>query len=247
MSARDGRRAGRGSRGRAGLRLAAVAAVLLLGAPLARAQEDTRDEFWPEIDGFVQLDERTRLFLLGSLAKNADVDLSEATVGVHADFSLAPIARKWLRDTPDVLRKRYLSFRVGYRYGWDLTTPREYEEHRLVFEVTGRFAAPGRTLLSNRNRLDLRKVDGESSWRFRERLRLEKDFALGRRTITPYVMAEVFWDSRYDAWTRQRYHAGVEWSLAKSAVLDTSYCRQNDSRASVAHVDAVGLALSLYF
>jgi hypothetical protein len=36
-------------------------------------------------------------------------------------------------------------------------------------------------------------------------------------------------------------------SLAKSAVLDTSYCRQEDSRSSVARVNAAVLALDLYF
>ena len=47
--------------------------------------------------------------------------------------------------------------------------------------------------------------------------------------------------------TRQRYDFGIDWPVGKRPVLDTYYCRQNDSRSGVAHVDAVGLALQLFF
>ena len=60
-------------------------------------------------------------------------------------------------------------------------------------------------------------------------------------------MAEFFYDSRYDAWNRQRYFVGIEWPLVRRSILDTYYCRQNDSRSSIAHVDAFGLALNLFF
>jgi hypothetical protein len=146
-----------------------------------------------------------------------------------------------------MLKSRHLAFRVGYRYGWDRTEPREYEEHRVVLEATGRFPGPWRSVLADRSRVDLRDVDGVRSGRFRNRLRLEHDVALGRRTLTPYAMAEVFYDSRYDAWTRQRYQLGVEWTLVGRSVVDTFYCRQDDSRSSVAHVNAAGLALNFYF
>ena len=60
-------------------------------------------------------------------------------------------------------------------------------------------------------------------------------------------MAEFFYDSRCDAWSRQRYSFGVEWPIGKTPILDTYYSRQNDSRSSIAHVNAVGVVLTLFF
>lgn len=225
----------------------AGALALLLPARLSAQDESTRDELWPELDAYVELSGGSRLFLLAALARNREVDFAEGMVGAHVDLFVAPLARGWLRHTPDVQKRRYLSFRVGYRYAWDLDDREEYEEHRVVLEATGRFTGPLRSVLVNRSRADLRHLDGEWSWRYRNRTRLERDLALGRHTVTPYAMVEFFYDSRYDAWNRQRYFAGVEWPLFGAAILDTYYCRQNDSRASVAHVNALGLALNLYF
>jgi hypothetical protein len=60
-------------------------------------------------------------------------------------------------------------------------------------------------------------------------------------------MAELFYDSRYDEWNRKRYFVGIEWPIGRTSVLDSYYYRQDDSRSSIAHVNAVGLALNLYF
>ncbi len=225
-----------------------LGAFAWLSSPSLRAQDDvTRDEFWPEVDAYANLDGRSRLFFLATVSRNRDVDFSEGMVGAHVDFFLKPLARSWLRHTPDVQKRRYLTFRAGYRYAWDMNDPEEYEEHRILFEATGRFPSFGRSALINRSRLDLRNVNGEWSWRYRNRSRLEREIVFGPRTAAAYIMAEFFYDRRYDAWTRQRYFGGVEWPLGGQTILDTYYCRQNDSRSSVAHVNAFGLALNLFF
>jgi len=53
--------------------------------------------------------------------------------------------------------------------------------------------------------------------------------------------------SRQEDWSRKRYSAGVEWLVGHTAVLDTYYCRQDDSHSSPEHVNAFGLALNLFF
>ncbi len=224
----------------------AGATVLLAAAPLQAQEDTTRDEFWPEVDAYWTLSDRSRLFLLATLARNREVDFAEGMVGGHVDFFLKPLARQRLRDTPDVIKRRYLAFRLGYRYAWDLDDRDEYEEHRILFETTGRYPLE-RFLLINRNRLDVRDLDGAWSWRYRNRTRLERDIPLGSRAVTPYAMVEFSYDSRYDAWNRQRYFGGIEWPVGGKSILDTYYCRQDDSRSSVGHVNAFGLALNLFF
>jgi hypothetical protein len=138
---------------------------LLLALPgRAAGQElpdDTRNEFWPELDAYVQLSDRTRLFFLASLTNARESKYREMMVGGHVDVAVKPI-RSSLRHTPDVLKRRYLSMRAGYR-------------------------------------------------------------------------------------TRERYFAGIEWPIGKTAVLDSYYVRQDDSRSSPAHVNALGLAFNLFF
>jgi Protein of unknown function (DUF2490) len=230
-----------------GLALVATLMVLASAVP-ARARDDsTRDEFWPEVDAYVGLGEGSRLFFLASVTRNREDDVLEGMVGGHVDFVLKPILRASLHDSPDVFKRRYLAFRAGYRYAWDLQDNGSYREHRGVLEVTARTPSLRGFVFMNRNRLDLREVEGEGSWRYRNRTRVERDLALGARAATPYVMAEFFYDSRYHAWSRQRYFAGIEWPLGKMPILDTYYCRQNDSHSSVAHVNAFGLAINLFF
>ncbi len=198
-----------------GLRALGVLALFLVAAPLSAQEDDTRREWWPEVDAYVGLNERSRLFFLATSSRNRGEDLREGMVGAHADLFLKPFGRPWLARSPDAVKRHYMVFRAGYRYFWDMTGSSGYWEHRMLLEGTARH--------------------------------LERDLGLGSRVATPYVMAEFYYDSRYDAWNRQRYLFGIEWPIGKRPVLDTCYWRQNDSRSSVAHVDAVGLALNLFF
>jgi hypothetical protein len=228
--------------------LVVAAALAALGSTTTRADDDTRNEFWPELDAYVRLNDRTRLFFLASVSRAREADYTEGMVGGHVDLALKPLLRHPLRETPDVLKHRYLSFRAGYRYAWDLDGGADaYREHRGIFEATVRIPLPAHVTLLDRNRFDLRNVNGETSWRYRNRVRVERDWPAWSGVVTPYAMVDLFYDSRYDAWTRQRYVAGIEWPLAKSAILDTSYTRQDDARGSPAHVNAFGLALNLFF
>jgi hypothetical protein len=228
--------------------IGAFLGALVLGAPLAAPQDGTtRWEWWPEVDAYVGLGERSRLFFLATSSRNRGEDLREGMVGAHADLFVKPFGRPWLVNTPDAVKRHYLAFRAGYRYAWDMTGRSGYWEHRMLLEGTARYRPVHGFVFVNRNRLDVRDVNGDWSWRYRNRSRLERDLKLGSRVATPYAMAEFYYDSRYDAWNRQRYFFGIEWPIGKTPVLDSYYCRQNDSRSSVAHVNAVGLALNLYF
>ena len=110
----------------------------------------------------------------------------------------------------------------------------------------------------DRNREDVRFLKGDFSFRYRNRLTIEREFELKKRTITPYVSGEVFYDTRYDTWNRNRLATGVQISLSRGplrkmllpkcqVILDLYYLRQNDSRSDTKHVNAIGVALTLYF
>jgi Protein of unknown function (DUF2490) len=101
--------------------------------------------------------------------------------------------------------------------------------------------------VSDRNRVDLRSVDGAHSVRYRNRPLVERELGIGTYRLTPYTSAEIYYDNRYDAWTRRRYLVGIQAPFHPRAMLDTYYSRQDDDRSEPAHVNALGLALNLFF
>ena len=212
----------------------------------AGAADNTR-EFVPEVNAFVRLSDKTRLFLLGDMTRNLTTDKSEGELGAHLDFTLKPTLRSHLSEA-NWVRDRYLWARVGYVA---LSTPDSRssgpKERRGILEITGRVPLPNEVWLVNRGRVDLRDLEGQSSsQRYRLRMGIEREFAAGGTAIVPYAQAEVFYDTRYDTWNRQLYQVGAEIELAKAWRIEPYYARQNDTRPSAAHVDRVGLVLKYY-
>jgi hypothetical protein len=237
-------------------RFVAVLAVLALwGAGVARAQDDTRTDLWLELDAYVDVAHHGRVMFMAKADESNATGYREGTVGVSADIFAKRLVRGLLQDHPDVSKRRRVAFRAGYRYYWDIDdAPGGSSEHRWMLDGTvrgnlDRWSAGvfKTTSVVNRSRMEWRDVNDESSWRFRNRTRFEGDIQTGSRATTAYLMVEFFYDSRYDEWNRQRYYAGVDWPVHNKAVVDTYYCRQNDSRASVAHENAWGVTLQVYF
>lgn len=211
----------------------------------AQATSETRKEFWPEVDVFVELNPKVRLFFLGTITRSRETRANiEGQVGAHVDYFFHP--RFFVRG--------------GYRRVTSLGDEEDpYDEHRLILEQTFRLPVPAGLLLSDRNRGDLRWVNGEFSARYRNRLTLEREFKVWERALTPYASGELYYDSRFDTWNRNRYAFGLQIAVTrgapvakfispkKSMVLDLYFMRQNDSRSQPTHVNALGLTVNLYY
>jgi hypothetical protein len=80
---------------------ALLSAALLLAPWLARASDQRASEFWPELNATVRIDDHSRLFLLGTLARARDyATATDATWGVHYDRFAAQLPRRWVRALP---------------------------------------------------------------------------------------------------------------------------------------------------
>jgi hypothetical protein len=231
--------------------LTLVLFLVVIGTQAARAQQPaTRNEFWPEIDVYIDVKPKIRLYLLGTVSKSAeDGELRnaqgfEAQIGAHIDY----------------IPSEHVILRAGYRFGTSVgKTDEPFKEHRLLTEQTLRKMLPGDLLLSDRNREDFRFVNGDFSFRYRNRVTLEREFHLfKKRTVTPYASGEIFYDTRYNTWNRNRFAVGVQTSLRRGPVrkillpkrqviLDLYYTRQNDSRSEIQHVNSIGAVLAFYF
>src|SRR6185312_10931812 len=76
---------------------------------------DARQEFWPGIDLYVNLNEQSRFFMKYSATRENHLDdYADGQVGGYLDFYLLPLVRKRLRELPDAARDKFLMFRIGY-------------------------------------------------------------------------------------------------------------------------------------
>jgi hypothetical protein len=188
------------------------------------------------------------LFLLGTVSKSVeDGELLngkafEGQFGVHLDF----------------IPNEHVVLRTGYRYGTSIGDADDFKEHRFLTEQTLRKSFRWRLLVSDRNREDFRVINGDFSFRYRNRLMIEREFRLfGGRSFTPYLSGEAFYDTRYQAWNKSRFAAGAQISLRRGplkaitpkhqTILDLYYMRVNDTRSSTPFVNALGAGLLFYF
>jgi len=222
----------------------------VVGARSVAAQEPTSDEFWPEIDIYIHIKPEVRLFFLGTVAKLVEdgefrnAQGYQGQIGVHVDY----------------IPNNHVILRTGYRRGFAVGNDSDpFSEHRIVTEQTLRKLLPGDVLLSDRNRQDFRFVNGDFSFRYRNRVTIEREFDLFKGlNIIPYASGELSYDTRFNVWNRNALAVGIQQSLRRGpirkmllpisqVILDLYFMRINDSRSDIPHVRGIGAALSIYF
>ena len=226
------------------LALLALSAAFSPGAQAQQQESHAVKQFWPEADFYVPLNEKFRLFFLAAVTKAEETrENTEGQIGAHLDYHV----------------NKRVSLRTGYRYGFSLGGSDPFKEHRIVFEQILRQPLPLEVLFTDRNREELRWVNGEFSGRYRNRVQLEREFKVLNRAVTPYASAEVSYDSRFHTWNRNRLAVGATIAFKRGAplislihpkkqmVLDVYVMRQNDSRSAPNRVKALGMAFSIYF
>ncbi len=98
---------------------------------------------------------------------------------------------------------------------------------------------PWASPLAERLKWGLRDIDGDYSNRYRAG-GPERAFEVGGHALVPYAHAEVYYNTRYDAWNRQRGQAGVDIALNSRWRIEPFLAKQDDSRTKPGHIDAVG-------
>jgi hypothetical protein len=80
-------------------------ATALSSSARAQQESETTKQFWPEVDVYVPLNEKFRLFFLATTTKAQETkENTEGQIGAHIDYQL----------------NRKVSLRTGYRYGFSL-------------------------------------------------------------------------------------------------------------------------------
>lgn len=219
----------------------------LCGWSIPAAGQSAR-EFWPEVGVYIQQGPAIRIEFVDSASSNPITHDWLGNFTFYVETALKPVFRRQLIDRADVYRHRYLTFRAGYRYRTSLTPGASVSENRGILDVTSRYLLPWHLVVSDRNRGEFRFVKGQAfSTRYRNRLQVQRDVKIGSFVCTPFVYDEIFYDTRYDQWTPNRYAFGVQVPIGQHVVLEPYYQRQDGNRSNPPHVNALGFKFNLYF
>ena len=214
----------------------------------AAIAQGTEHEFRPELDVYVQVSEPVRFEFMSAFRGRRESEDWQGNFALYIETALKPLLRRELRGHPDVYRNRYLSVRSGYQHRVGIGGSTTTTGNTAIIEVTSRYQLPWHLVVSDRNRGDFRFLQSESfSPRYRNRLRLERDVSIFRLNCTPYVYDEIYYDTRYDRWTPNRYAAGVEIAVNQRLSVEPYYLRQHSTRSTTPHIDAIGLKVKLFF
>jgi hypothetical protein len=225
-------------------RVLAIFAVLLACAP-ARAQDSTTF-FLPEADAYIRLSPNVRLELQGKAAFE-DGDFFRATLGPSIEFNYK--ALKKLKDIVifdlDDMKCMPVLLSLGYRYLPSRSGPATNRfEPILMLHIP----APGRLLITDRNRADVDWSSGTDKWRYRNRITVERRVTIRSYHPGPYASAEALYESPFSKWASTRLYAGVLLPLGRHSEIDPYYEHENNTgKRPNQPINAGGLRLTLYF
>jgi hypothetical protein len=236
------------SRPRPGRALAA--AVLLLAAPAGRAGATTSDQVWPELKLYLPFDDRVRLLLLAQGRLDPWSGLLAGQVGADLEVAVSPLRAK-LFPTVQLSKRERATLAVGYRHLATIVADGapSFQENRFLAEATFRLLLPSEILASDRNRFEGRLRDGDWSWRYRNRVQLDRRYDVGELRLGPMANVEIFYDSRFDDVTRVRVEVGgdIEDLLGPETVLEVYLLRQYDLRTEPKLIDGLGVTVEIYW
>ena len=223
-----------------------IVVLLVLSGRTATAQE--MRQVRPEFDLYVNEGSRLRFVFQSRLNAGVNTPYSQGAFSCFVDFALKPLLRRELRHDGDVFRRRYLTFRGGYQYSTTISNGKVTLENRSILEFTGRYPLPLGFVLTDRNRQEFRMVEGQNvSVRYRNRLWAERDLRFKALSFTPYLYDEVYFDTRYHAWSANRLAIGLRVPVGTRLALEPYLLRQINYQGSPSRIGALGFKFSAYF
>lgn len=203
-------------------------------------------DFVPEIDAHVTVNSFMRTYLQTKDDRDAGAS-DQFSIGPSVQFYLKPLI-KLKRITAfdlDDAKSRPLVLENGYRY---LTAPAEPSTQRMQPMLTSHFPLKAGFLAADRSRADLDWKNGEFTWRYRNKLTIERTVRVNSYHFIPYIAAEPYYLSQYSKWSTTDLYAGALLPVGKHVQFNCYYEHENNTGKSPNQPkNYVGLALELYY
>lgn len=183
---------------------------------------------------------RPELMLVHATAPGVEASLGgQMQIGQHAGLSQARVGGQlqWFAAPKVVLGAGFQYFRSHTPSGTAVT------ERRPQGFATLRVPLSPHLGLQDRNLLELRDRGGVRSYRYRNRLTLERRSRLAGRDLRLYAYEEPYYDSRYSAWVRNQVAVGATAAAGRRMVAEVYLMRQDDHHARPGDLMVLGTVL----
>jgi hypothetical protein len=138
-----------------------------------------------------------------------------------------------------------LVLEAGYRY---ITAPGAPTDNRMPVAATFHYPLIAGLLIADRNRADLDWKQGDLTWRYRNKVTLERTLSIRSYHLIPYVAAEPYYENRYHKWDTTDLFAGCQFPVGQHLEFDSYYEHENTTgKRPNRQKHGVGVALHLYF
>ena len=202
-------------------------------------------QFLPEADLYLKLKSNVRLRVQAKDTREGG-DPKQASIGSDLELYVKPLVRlkKVTAFDLDDAKSRSLVVTAGYHY---LASPDSSSTNRMELTATSHLPMKLGLLLTDRNRADLDWSDGKFTWRYRNRLQVEKSLAIRSYHPAPYSSVEVYYESQYQKWSTTEVYVGCLFPIKRRFELDPYYEHQNNTGKSPnSQLHGIGLILNIY-
>ena len=203
-------------------------------------------QFLPEVDTHFSMNSHVRVYFQAKETREGG-DPTQAEIGPSVEFYLKPLIRLHGATEFDLdqAKKRVLVWAIGYRY---VPSPSSPTTNRLRLDSTSHLPMKAKILVSDRNRFDLDWQNGKFTWRYRNKLSVERTLTIHSYHPRPYVAVEPFYQSQYNKWSTTALYAGFLFPIGKHVQFDPYYEHQNNTGKTPNQLlNQLGLILNLYF
>lgn len=203
-------------------------------------------QFAPEVDAHVKLNSTVRAYFQAKDDRDGG-EPNQASLGPSIQFYIKPLIR--LKEIAafdlDDSKQRSLVLETGYRY---VIAPNVPGTNRMLAVATFHFPLKAGALISDRNRADLDWQNGAFTWRYRNKLTLERTFSIHSFHLIPYISVEPYYESQYQKWSTTALYAGCLIPVGRHVEFNSYYEHENNTGKSPnKQTNTIGLALYLYF
>ncbi|HEY2645745.1 MAG TPA: hypothetical protein VGI34_02170 [Candidatus Acidoferrales bacterium] len=203
-------------------------------------------QFLPEIDAHLTLNSYMRSYLQAKGDRDEGVR-EQFSIGPSLQFYLKPLLSLKRITTYDLddAKPRPLILEIGYR---SVTAPGALPIDRMETILTSNLPLKAGFLITDRNRADLDWTSRTFSWRYRNKLTIERTIAIFSYRLIPYVAAEPYYEEKYHKWSTTDLYAGCLFPVGRHAQFNAYYEHENNTgKRPNQQVTDIGLALNLFF
>ena len=213
----------------------------------AHAQTSTTEsQVEPEGDFHVGLPSNVRLLVFSGLIQGAGYSYQQWYEAAGLGYRWVRISKPHLENIdPD--KEHYFLLDGGYEFLRTIEPGKTVDENRIGLDGTFSFRPSPHFLVSDRNRVEFRWINGIYSTTYRQKPTVERDFLLRGFRFTPYISAEAFYNGAQSSWNQEFYTAGVQYPYKHVFMVDAYYQRQHCRTCRTVNANVAGITLHFFF